>query len=212
MLIERLVIVGAGGHAKVVLDALARASVAVRRVDLVDQQTARQGAELMGHVVGPMPVEADLHGAHFHLAIGDCQARARLHAALSTRGGLPWTIVHPAACVGRGAELGSGSFVAAQAVVGPDTALGDGCIVNHGSVVDHDCRIGDFSHIAPRATLCGGVQIGSGVLVGAGATILPGVSVGDGAVIAAGTTVLRDVAAGETFIPKVFRRIGTNAQ
>lgn len=213
MRIERLILVGAGGHGKVVLDALAQEGGAeIGRIELADQQPTRHGAQLMGHVIQPIPVDDDLISACFHIAIGNCTVRARLHNSLCRRGAEPRTIVHPAAYVATAARVGAGSFLAARAVIAPGTTLGEGVIVNHGAVIDHDCCIGAFSHIAPGATLCGGVRIGAKVFIGAGVTILPGINVGDGAILAAGATIFRNVAAGETFIPNIVRKDGSSTQ
>jgi sugar O-acyltransferase (sialic acid O-acetyltransferase NeuD family) len=103
------------------------------------------------------------------------------------------TIVHPRACVARGAEIGAGCFLAAQSVLGPLARLGTAVIVNHGAVVDHDVELGDFTHVAPLVALSGGVRIGRRVLVGAGAQLLPGVRVCDDVVIGAGAVVLANI-------------------
>ncbi|HEX5359490.1 MAG TPA: acetyltransferase [Fluviicoccus sp.] len=185
-------LVGAGGHAKVVADAVLSANPE-RALGVRDDSAARQGAALLAGLLingGSADVRP---GDVCHVAIGDNAVRRRMTLELIGRGAAVSSVRHPAACVSAYAEIGEGSFIAAQAVVGPAAAVGRGVIVNHGAIIDHDCRVGDWCHVAPNATLGGGVRLGEGVLVGAGATVLPGLTIGDGAVIGAGAVVTRNV-------------------
>jgi sugar O-acyltransferase (sialic acid O-acetyltransferase NeuD family) len=195
-----LYLIGAGGHAKVVLDALLSTDAMAYGIRIRDGAQQLQGQQLLGYPIEVPAIAAEMENQSFHLAIGNGQARQRLFAMLIDIRAVPLSVVHPASSVSRFARVGDGSFVAAQAVVAAAAALGRSVIINHGAVVDHDCVVGDFSHIAPSAALSGGVVVGSGVLVGAGAKILPGLSVGDDAVIGAGAVVTANVGAGETWV------------
>lgn len=186
-------IIGAGGHAKVVIDALLAGGVDIARLRVADNDLARRGSMLLGVAVQAPAVQPVMAGALFHVAIGDCAVRARIHAELCALGAVPLTVFHPASVVSPHAMVGDAVFVAARAVIGPSARLANGVIVNHGAVVDHDCQVGAFSHLAPNATLGGAVTIGEQVLVGAGANILPGKRVGDNAIIGAGAVVLGHV-------------------
>ncbi|MBN2974415.1 NeuD/PglB/VioB family sugar acetyltransferase [Roseomonas aeriglobus] len=204
MPIEPLLVIGAGGHSKVVLDALALTTP--RAVRLCDDDPRCVGQVVMNTVVEARPAIATQRGIPFHIAIGNALHRRSLQKALVEAGAIPTSVIHPAAVVSASAAIGAGSFVAARAVIAPDTGVGDSVIVNHGAIIDHDCEVGDFSHIAPNSTLCGGVRIGVAVLIGAGATILPGVHIGDAAIIAAGATIVRDVAPNEKVIFALARK------
>jgi len=193
----RALLVGAGGHGKVVADALQAAGLAWT-LCFVDDSEALRGQSLIG-----LPVLGSLQavlqaGDRVHVAIGSNAVRRRLVAGLDRNQLL--TVQHPRAMVSAHARVGLGSFVAAGAVLGPCAVLGEGVILNHGAVVDHDCVVEDFCHVAPLASLAGNVRLGAGVLVGAGARLLPGVRVGAGAVIGAGAVVLNDVAPGTTVV------------
>jgi sugar O-acyltransferase (sialic acid O-acetyltransferase NeuD family) len=190
------VILGAGGHAKVVLDALQRARVDFA-CEVWDDDPGKRGTLLLGVPVQG-PIERERLRAACHVAIGDNDARERLCATVRASGGSLLAIVHPAAQVSRHARVGAGAFVAAQAVVAPDAAVGEGAIVNHGAVIDHDCSVGGWTHVAPGAVLGGAARVGARCLIGSGAVLLPGVMVADGATIGAGAVVLRDVPAGAT--------------
>lgn len=193
------VIIGAGGHGKVVLDAYQRARPGAS-VELRDDAAEKSGLHMLGiRVIVPVGPIAQL-GASCHVAIGENVRRRNLGGAIGDAGLALFSVIHPEASVSGHASIGRGVFVAARAVVGPSAVVEDGVIVNHGAVVDHDCRVGAWSHIAPGSVLGGGVTIGRGCLVGSGAVVLPGVMIGDEAVVGAGATVTRDVPAGATVV------------
>jgi sugar O-acyltransferase (sialic acid O-acetyltransferase NeuD family) len=189
-------LLGAGGHALVVVDALLSLGWRPERIVLRDDRHALAGQSILGcrieyPIAPPASREVWVHGTVGAAAVR--QTTMERSGVASDR----WlTVVHPRAVVGTDARLGAGCFVAAMAVVAPLAFVGRSVIVNHGAVVDHDCSVGDFTHIAPRAGLCGGVQVGRGVLVGSGATLKVGVRVGDGAVIGASAAVVVDVPPG----------------
>lgn len=201
--LSTLVILGAGGHGRVVADA-ALLCAQWDRVVLTDRdpakcQTAWGDIECM-----PLEEALALPGIAVHLAIGSAAARAREFAALA---GIPTaTVIHPHATVSRLAQLGEGSFVAAQAVVAPAARLGRSVIVNHAAVVDHDTVVGDFSHIAPQAALGGACVVGARVLLGSGARLLPGVQVSDDITIGAGAVVIAHIAEAGVYVGVPARR------
>jgi len=190
---EEYVIVGAGGHAKVVLDACQRAYPGAR-LEVRDDDPAKANATLLGVAIRT-PIAAAL-GRRCHVAMGDNAARRRISEAVLQAGGALASVVHPAAQVSRHAAIEGGAFIAAAAVVAPQARIGRGAIVNHGAVVDHDCEVGAWSHIAPGAVLGGAASVGESCLIGSGAVLLPGVRVAAGATIGSGAVVTRDVAAG----------------
>ncbi len=194
---EALVLIGAGGHAKVVMGALNTMGKTFS-VEVRDDNPALSGQSLLEckikTPVGPMAGLAD----KIHLAIGDNEARKRLGSAILEARKSLITIIHPRATVSASARIGDGVFLAAGAIVAPDATVAQGTIVNHGAIIDHDCQIEAWVHIAPGAVLGGAVHIGEGCLVGSGAVVLPGLSVGDWAVIGAGAVVTKDVEAGAT--------------
>jgi sugar O-acyltransferase (sialic acid O-acetyltransferase NeuD family) len=205
MRIELLTLLGAGGHAKVVCDAVLTAGIAVR-VEVKDDDVRLAGAELLGLrilvPIGPLEVL----GQNVHVAIGNNRARADLSQRLCAATRQLTTIMHPHATLSVRCEVADGTFVAAHAVVGPGATVGKCAIINHGAIIDHDSRVGAWAHIAPNAILGGGVQVGEGTLIGAGAAVLPGVSVGKWATVGAGAVVTTPVPDGETVIGIPARR------
>lgn len=199
MPIEIVNVLGAGGHGRVVVDALQLIGYADHSIRVRDDCEELHGSTMLGCAVEAPSVPANGLNGWVHAAVGSALIRRQL----LEKCGLPnerWlTVVHPRACVAGSAKLGPASLVAALAVIGPCAEILVGVIVNHGAVVDHDCHVGAYAHIAPCATLGGGVKVGERVLVGAGARILPGVRIGDDVVIGAGAVVLTDIPPGQTW-------------
>lgn len=211
--LPQLLILGAGGHAGVVIE-LVRLASAATIVGLADADPARRGTLLHGcEIIGGDEVLADARGRGIsaaHVAVGSAgptAARARL-AEMARRHGVPLlTLVHPQAWVSPTATLGAGTCVCARAVVQAGARVGSNVIVNTAAVVEHDAVVGDDSHIATAAALLGNVRVGRGVHVGGGAVIRQGLSIGDGAVVGAGAVVTRDVPPGETWVGVPARRL-----
>lgn len=207
-----IILFGAGGHAKVVLDALLLARPGTT-VHILDDDPAAEGRTLLGlPVVGGRGWIAE-HGRGLPVvpAIGSNAARAAFAQWVLDGGGSLAAVVHPNACVAASARLGAGCFVAAGAVVNADAEIGGAAIVNTRASVDHDCRIGFAAHIAPGVTLCGAVDVGSRTLIGAGATVIPCVRIGAGATVGAGSVVLRDVEDGARLSGNPARRMAATS-
>lgn len=198
---KRLLLIGGGGHARVVIDA-ARASGAMDVIAILDDRVESAGGELDGvPVVGPVnPQGMKSVGADFaFVAIGDCGVRSRIASALD--GVLPWaTVIHPSAWVSPASCLGAGVLIAAMAVIQPGADIGDHVIVNTAASVDHDSRVERFAHVGPGVRLCGGTHVGEGALVGVGAAVAPGVRIGNGAVVGAGAVAVSDIPPGSTAV------------
>ena len=192
----KLRILGAGGHAKVALEAWRSAGGVV--VALHDDRPEQHGERVLGVAVSGSIDEALGGEDPLHIAIGDNLARARI-AAKSRDHRFPH-VVHVTSWVSPTASLGPGTLICAGAVIQAEARVGSHVIVNSQALVEHDVVIGDFTHIAPGVRLGGAVRIGAGALIGIGALVLPGVSVGEGAVIGMGAVVTRDVPAGVTVV------------
>lgn len=199
-----LLVLGAGGHGRVVTDAALRAGH-WGEVSATDRNAALCSGELLPGVRLTSPGPALAAAVAVHIAIGNAQSREAETKAVGAYRVV--SVVHPDATVSSFALLGSGCFVAARAVVAPQASLGICVIVNHGAVVDHDAVVGDFSHIAPNATLGGGVRVRRRVLVGAGASVLPGLSICDDTTIGAGAVVDADIAEPGVYAGVPARRI-----
>lgn len=199
MLTETIRILGAGGHAKVVVDALLSGGRDPASIQIV-VTNIHAATDLLGLPVRSVDALADTGPFHFHIAIGDNRTRQTLFETAVSEGGIARSVCHASAVVSAHTSIEGGSFVAAQCVVGPGSVISAGAIINHGAVVDHDCTIGPFAHIAGGVVLGGAVTIGELALIGMGACVLPGVKVGVGAVVGAGAVVTIDVPSGKRFV------------
>lgn len=191
---KRIAVFGAGGHGKVVVDAIERnAGLAVAYV--VDDNP-QPGATVLGHAVAGgrealLARRGGIDGAI--VAIGDNSARREVARWLDAQGFVLLSVVHPAAVVAPSAAVGPGTLVMPGAVVNADARIGANAIINSGAVIEHDCEVGEAAHVAPGAVLCGGARVGAGTLVGAGAVVLPGVRIGEFLLVKAGTVAARDM-------------------
>jgi sugar O-acyltransferase (sialic acid O-acetyltransferase NeuD family) len=190
-----LIVIGAGGHARVCADLLLLTGR--RLIGFTDCDELRRATQVYGiDVLGTDRVLESYSPATVMLvngigSVGDPKQRRGAHERLSAAGWSFETLVHPSAIVSTRASLSQGAQVMAGAVVQAGAQLGIGCIVNTRASIDHDCVIGAHTHIAPGATLSGGVRIGESCHVGTGAVLIQGVSLGDGTVVAAGAVVTR---------------------
>lgn len=207
MLIEKIVVLGAGGHSRVVVDALQSLGYMTRAIQVRDDKKKLKGSVVLGCAVEVPMLPLDGFANLVHAAVGSASLRQSLleSTGLSTDHWL--TVIHPHATMAQSASLGAATFVAAKAVVGPCVTVGIGAILNHGAVVDHDCKIGDYTHIAPCASLGGGAQIGDRVQIGAGARVLPGVSIGSDVIVGAGSVVLSDIPPSQIWVGVPARQI-----
>ncbi len=186
----KLLILGAGGHAKVVLTTALEAGWEV--LALLDDNPTKWGERLLGIPVhGPLRAilgEKEVWGI---IAIGDNHQRRRLAQELK---GVRWaTLIHPRAYVHPSVHIGEGTVVFAGAVIQPAARLGSHVIINTGAIIEHDVLVEDFAHLAPGVRLAGGVQVGEGCLVGIGAVALPGVKIGKRTIVGAGSVVTKDL-------------------
>ena len=199
---QRVVVIGAGGHARVCIEAL-RSNPDYELVGAV----SRDGSGVGGLDIALLGVDSDLtyitlssDATTGFVAIGDNAARARM-AAECDRVDLPLAqAISRHAAISPTAQLDDGVAVLPGAVINAAATIGRAAIVNTNASVDHDCRVGAFVHIAPGSAIGGGVTIGDRAMVGIGATVLPGVSIGADAVVGAGAVVIRDVPDGAVVV------------
>ncbi len=191
------IILGGGGHARVLLDSLRRLGTEPAGMTEPVPGPGLPGVAAIGNdeaVLALDPQDVTLVNAIGET--GDTGPRRTLFERFRQRGFRFLTVIHPSAIVAGDATIGEGTQIMAGAVIQTGCKIGANVIVNTRASLDHDCVVGDHVHLAPGAIVCGGVAIGSGVHVGSGATIIQGIKLGAGCVIAAGAVVVRDVGDG----------------
>lgn len=211
----RCVILGGGGHARVVIDAL-RAN-GLEPAAIVDRDLARRDTFLDGvRFAGDDSELPSLRASgvtHFVMGFagaGNNAPRQRAFEQARALGLLPLTLVHPRAIVSPAAKLGDGCQVLAGAVVNAGAVLGENVIANTATIIEHDCEIASHVHIASGACLCGAVRVEEAAHIGARGVVRQLIRVGARAIIAAGAVVVDDVAAGTTVAGIPARPISTS--
>jgi len=195
-----VLILGAGGHGKVVADILLHQDVPV--LGFLDDNPMLHGQARLGlPILGAIASYPRYEPGGLALGIGDTAQRRRVVQRCGPAAQRLWRdAIHPRATIAASARLGQGVTVVAGAVVNPDAILGDHVIINTGATVDHDCMVAAYGHIAPGAHLAGHVSIGEGAVVGIGAAICPGCTIGAWSIVGAGAAVVREVPDGITAI------------
>jgi sugar O-acyltransferase (sialic acid O-acetyltransferase NeuD family) len=189
----RLVILGAGGHGRVVAEIAALNGY--DDIVFVDERYPELNSNLIWPVVGKNFSDA-VGETHCFVALGNCRARRERVLALVAAGRVVPVLIHPQAAVSAHARLGAGSVVMAQAAVNPGADIGRAVIINTGATVDHDCHLGDGVHVSPGAHLAGGVRVGVESWIGIGAVAREMTTIGAGVMVGAGAVVVRPVADG----------------
>ncbi|MFX3635792.1 MAG: acetyltransferase [Candidatus Pristimantibacillus sp.] len=197
-----LVVVGIGGHGRVLMD-MARLSRTYRLAAVLDDRFT--AVELRGGLpYGPISelphFLEDEPAMHVVIGIGDNRTRRSIVEQLDLPESCYAVLVHPGACVSEDARLGLGTVVMPSAVIGPGAVIGAHAIVNSGAVVEHDAIVGTFAHVSPNATMAGAAIAEEGAHVGSGAVLIPSVRIGSWSVLGAGGIAVRDVPDGVTAV------------
>jgi acetyltransferase EpsM len=187
---KRCILVGMGGHSKVVADVARKTGY-----DIVGWLDDHIPDREMPNYLGTLAeferfAEEDIE---FFIAIGNNAVRQRIAESLTLHGVRFATLVDPSAIIGSGVVIHTGTVVMPGVIVNADACVGQHAILNTGATVDHDCAIGAYAHVSPGAHLAGGVTVGDLAHVGIGANIIQQINIGTGAVIGAGAAVIRDI-------------------
>lgn len=207
-----IIVIGAGGHAKVVIEAI-RAARGFEIIGVVDPKppTANDllGVPWLGgdEVLGRLRTESTRRA---FVALGNNRLRQQIGEHLSILGFELPPIIHPTAQVSPSASIGRGCIIMARACVGPVSTIGDMSIINTGAIVEHDNVIGRAAHVAPGAALGGSVTIGDRSLVGVGAAIRPDIVLGDDVIVGAGSGVVDNFPSGVMIGGVPARRLPTS--
>lgn len=202
----RCLILGGGGHARVLIDSL-RAGEAAVPCAVLDADSSLWGRDVLGVPIrgGDDLLPRLMHEGVRHFVVGvggvgDNAPRRRLFEQGVACGLTPLTVYHPSAICSRWARVGAGSVLYPAAVVNAGAVVGCNVIINTGAIVEHDCVIGDHAHLATGARLASTVHVGLGAHIGAGAIVRQCIAIGEGAVVGAGAVVIRDVAPGAVVV------------
>ena len=191
---KEIIILGAGGHAKVISDIALKMGYKVLGF-LDDNAKADKVCGIP--VLGKIAECVNFGDCEFVIGIGSNAVRKLLSEKYALKFA---TLVHPSAQIGMDVTIGEGTVVMANAVVNPSAVIGKHSIINTSSVVEHDSRLGDYVHISPRAVLCGTVTVGNNIHIGTGATVINNITICDDCIIGAGATVVKNITEKGTYI------------
>ena len=203
---KHLIILGASGHGKVVLD-IAKRINNWKEIYFVDDKIS---GEVLGHkVIGTTDVFENLNFEYNEIivAIGDNNVRKKWMEYLEQNKYTLPILVDPSAVIGVNVKITKGTVVMANAVINVDSKIGKGCIINTSAVIEHDCEIHDFSHISPNATLGGNVKINTLAWIGLGSIILNNISVSQCSIVGAGATVINNIEVPGVYVGTPARKI-----
>lgn len=188
---KKVIIIGAGGHGKVVAD------IVKLNGDTVVGYLDDKNPELLPdfNIIGTTD-QVEMNEYWYFVAVGNCAIRERLMNKEANW----YTAIHPTAVITEGVEIGEGTCIMANAVVNVDAKLGKGVIVNTAATVDHDCRIQDYVHIAPGVNISGTVTVGKGTWIGVGSAVSNNVNICSECIIGAGTVVVKDIEKAGTYV------------
>ena len=216
MLKKTCVILGAGGHTRVLIDCL-QFSADINLAGILDPNPALTGTSIYGiPVLGgdELLSQMSTHGVEYFMigvgGTGNNHPRQKLFELASEQGLKPLTVQHPTAIVSANAIIGDGCQLLPGCIINAGARLGLNVIVNSGAIVEHDCTIGNHVHLATGAKLAGTVQVGSGAHIGAGATIRQCLVIGAEAIVGAGSVVVKDVPANQIVVgvpAKIFKKV-----
>ncbi|MBF0489157.1 MAG: acetyltransferase [Candidatus Omnitrophica bacterium] len=195
---SRLLLIGAGGHCRVILDLLLQTKK--YSVSGILDLKERVGDEVLGVPI----IGTDLDLPKFYKkgirycfisvgSIGSPRVRIKLQKLAQEAGFIFPNIIHPSALISPRVSIGEGNFIAPRVIVNVNSNIGNHCILNTGAILEHDCQIGDFVHIAPGVVLSGGISVGDQAHIGTGSIVRQSLKIGSKSIIGAGSVVTKDI-------------------
>lgn len=204
---NKLLIIGASGHGKVVADVAMKMNRWESIAFLDDNPNVKSslGLKVIGKSKDVIKYKDDFD---LFVGIGDNKIRKKMFRRLEAVGATIPVLVHPSAVIGEDVIIDKGTVIMAGAIINPSTSIGKGCIINTGSTIDHDNNIGDFVHISPGVNLAGTVTVGECSWLGIGSSISNNITIADNCVIGAGGVVIRSLEETGVYVGMPVRKKG----
>lgn len=191
---QKVVVIGAGGHAKVVIDLLRASGFdVVACADPSAEAAQINGVPVVGDEMEVLPGFYEQGVRHAFVALGDNRLRQRVAEKVRGLGFQFVNAIGKSAVLSQSVRLGTGCAIMEGAVVNADTQVDDFAIINTNASVDHDCSIGRYAHVAPGCAIAGVVKIGDRAFIGVGARVIPNVRICEDVIVGAGAAVVRDI-------------------
>ncbi|HHT96070.1 MAG TPA: acetyltransferase [Clostridiaceae bacterium] len=203
---KNLVIIGAGGHGKVVADIATKMKCwdSIRFLDDNKSITNCLGFDVVGQISDAIKYR---DCSDFFVAIGNNNIREKIQEDLIRRGFKIAILLHPSAIIGTSVDIGIGTAIMAGAIINSSSKIGNGCIINTNSSLDHDNVVGDYVHVSPGVKTGGNINIGRLTWLGIGSVVSNSISICSSCKTGAGAVVVRDITEPGTYVGVPVRRI-----
>ncbi|MDM5201144.1 acetyltransferase [Fictibacillus enclensis] len=203
---KNLLIIGASGHGKVVVD-IALKMGKWKSIAFLDDNTnvkSVMGIKVIGRTKDAF---SNINDSDIFVGIGDNDIRKKILESLEDKGAIIPTLIHPNATIGEQVKIEKGTVVMPGAIINCSTRIGKGCIINTGATIDHDNEIEDYVHLSPGTTLAGNVKVGKSSWLGTRSTVINNINITERCVIGAGTVVVEEIKMAGTYVGVPARRI-----
>lgn len=206
---DKLLIIGASGHGKVIAD-IALKMNEWKDIEFLDDDESiksSMGIDVMGK---SSDVSKYIKSYDIFIAIGNNITREKIQEELESQGASIPVLIHPMAVIGEQVEFGTGTAIMAGVVINCCSKIGKGCIINTGASIDHDNHIEDYVHISPGVHTAGTVRIGKGTWLGVGSNVSNNLNITSGCKVGAGAVVVKDITEPGTYVGVPARKIDKN--
>jgi len=190
---EKVVIIGAGGHAKVIADIVIRSNDEL--IGFLDDNISKEtniieNYKVIGTIKDAKELQQNDKKIKFIIGIGNNDIRKRISEEYSLQ---YYTAIHPSAIIGLNARIEEGTVVMANSIINPDSKIGKHCIINTGTIVEHENTIEDYVHLSPSVTLSGNVKVAKLVHIGTGCKVKNNININKRCILGVGTVVVKDI-------------------
>lgn len=198
-----MLLYGASGHGKVIIDCLESQEREIKGI--FDDDLSKK--DLSGYKVFGKYDADKFPEEEIIISIGNNETRKKVSEIINHKFG---NSQHKSATVAKDVQLGEGTVIFHKSILQISVKIGKHVIINTASLIGHDCKIEDFVHISPNTTLCGSVTVGEGTLIGAGAVVIPNIKIGKWVIIGAGSVIIKDISEYSVVVGNPGRKINTN--
>ena len=195
---KKLLIIGAGGHGKVIAD-IAKLN-GYKEIAFLDDDTTKKKNGKYDVINTTAAIDEYINDYDFFVGIGDNQIRKKLTIKLKQKNIVQPVLIHPSAVIDSTVSIGNGTVVMANVVINADSKIGDGCIINTSSSIDHDCLINNYTHISPGVHVAGTVSVGECTWIGIGTSIKNNLYITSNCIIGAGAAVVKNIKEQGTYV------------
>jgi sugar O-acyltransferase (sialic acid O-acetyltransferase NeuD family) len=205
---DDLIIIGSGGHARVVIDTAEQSGFNI--LGIIDINYKNNDEKIIGYnIIGNFTALSKFlpNKTSIIIALGDSKLRSKFFYNCLEQGyNLP-SIIHPTSIISKHVKIGKSVFINAGVIINSEVDIGDNSIINTGAIIDHECNIGKHCHIGPGVKVAGRVRIGEHTFVGIGSTIIDKITIGNNVMIGAGSVIIRDIESDSTVVGIPGKRI-----